>query len=162
LPEARREEAVGEKMRTRLASSKGVALVEFALIVFLLFIIVMGIIEFGLILYDKAVITNASREGARHGVHYRINSSDGSYNPYTNSEIETVVNNYVANRLVNFSSQGVSVTVSPDEGSRTASYRGQPLTVQVTYAYDFLVLPGLAPLLGETVDISAETIMRME
>jgi Flp pilus assembly protein TadG len=145
-----------------MGPSKGAALVEFALIVFLLFILVLGIIEFGLILYDKAVITNASREGARHAVNYRVSSTDGSYDPYSNSEIETIVTNYVANRLVNFSSQSVSVNVTPDEGTRTESYRGQPLTVRITYTYDFLVLSGLAPVLGETVDLSAQTIMRME
>jgi Flp pilus assembly protein TadG len=32
--------------------------------------LLFGIIEFGIILYDKAMITNASREGARAGIVY--------------------------------------------------------------------------------------------
>lgn len=41
---------------------------EFALIFPLLLFIVFGVIEFGTALYDKSVVTNASREAARAGV----------------------------------------------------------------------------------------------
>ena len=41
---------------------------EFAIIAPLLFIILFGIIEFGILIYNKAMITNASREGARAGI----------------------------------------------------------------------------------------------
>ena len=47
---------------------RGAAAVEFAIIAPLLFTIIFGIIEFSLLFYDKAVITNASREGARFGI----------------------------------------------------------------------------------------------
>ena len=45
---------------------RGAAAVEFAIVLPLLLVFVFGIIEFGFLLYDKAVITNASREGARY------------------------------------------------------------------------------------------------
>ncbi|HKK00735.1 MAG TPA: TadE/TadG family type IV pilus assembly protein, partial [Desulfuromonadales bacterium] len=47
---------------------RGASAVEFALVLPLLLVILFGIIEFGFILYDKAMITNASREGARAGI----------------------------------------------------------------------------------------------
>ena len=49
------------------AHQKGSVVVEFALIFPLLLFIVFSIIECSLALYDKAVITNASREAARAG-----------------------------------------------------------------------------------------------
>ena len=46
----------------------GVAAVEFALILPLLLALLFGMAEVSLLLYDQAVITNASREGARAGI----------------------------------------------------------------------------------------------
>ena len=47
---------------------KGAEIVEFALVLPLLLLILFGIMEFGIVFFDKAIITNASREGARAGV----------------------------------------------------------------------------------------------
>ena len=53
-------------MRLTLKNNKsGLAAVELALIAPLLFLILFGIINYGIFLFDKAVITNAAREGAR-------------------------------------------------------------------------------------------------
>src|ERR1700758_4127008 len=46
----------------------GVAAVEFAIVLPVLLLIIFAIVELGIALYDKAVITNASREGARAGI----------------------------------------------------------------------------------------------
>ena len=58
------------KMKTKMLikNQKGAALVEFAIVVPLLILLATGIGEFGLVLYNKQVITNASREGARAGI----------------------------------------------------------------------------------------------
>jgi Flp pilus assembly protein TadG len=55
-------------MKTTIKNQQGVAAVEFALILFPLVLLVFGTIEFSTLLYDKAMITNASREGARAGI----------------------------------------------------------------------------------------------
>ena len=60
-------------MRSKFSSQKGASAVEFALVLPLLMLILFGIIEFGLLMYNKAMITNASREGARRGIVYRVN-----------------------------------------------------------------------------------------
>ena len=58
----------GESMKTRLLKgNNGASAVEFAVVLPLL-VLPFGIIEFSLALYDKAMITNASREGARAGI----------------------------------------------------------------------------------------------
>ena len=44
----------------RECRQRGAALVEFTLVVPLLLMILFGIIEFSVLLYDKAVVTNAS------------------------------------------------------------------------------------------------------
>jgi len=69
--------------------------VEFAIILPLLALLVFGIVELTFALYDKAMITNASREGARVGIVYRIPA-------VTDSEISSVVNNYLGSHLITF------------------------------------------------------------
>ena len=52
-------------MHKKLRSESGASAVEFALLLPVLMMILFGIIEFGLALYRQAILTNASREGAR-------------------------------------------------------------------------------------------------
>ena len=52
---------------TMWKNNKGASAVEFALVLPILIVLLFGIVEFGLLMYNKAVITNASREGARDG-----------------------------------------------------------------------------------------------
>ena len=74
-------------------TQNGASTVEFAMILPFLLVILFGIMEFGIILYDKAVITNASREAARSGIAYR--------NPkLTNAEIKGVAVNYAGSYLI--------------------------------------------------------------
>ena len=49
----------------------GAEIVEFAVILPFLLLVMFGIMEFGLVFYDKALITNASREAARSGIAYK-------------------------------------------------------------------------------------------
>jgi Flp pilus assembly protein TadG len=123
---------------------KGVAAVEFALILPLLLLVLFMIIEFSIALYDKAVITNASREGARSGI---VNASAGS-RP-TAGAIAAVVNSYCGSNLISF---GPSACVNP----------GDLLTVNVTYTYDFLVLPNFMGSLPTGLTLTGNTVMRCE
>ena len=81
-------------MRSKSSSQKGASAVEFALILPLLMLILFGIIEFSLLMYNKAMITNASREGARRGIVYRVDPSnlqlfatDGWSNPNRSDQL---------------------------------------------------------------------------
>jgi Flp pilus assembly protein TadG len=135
----------------KLICQKGVAAVEFAIILPLLIVLVFGIIEFSLLLYDKQVITNASREGARSGIVYRYPDR------VTNAEITEVVNAYCSNYLITFGSPNLLTTVT-----RTGFGAGDELTVDVTYDYDFLVLPAFIASLTGGKTLNAVTVMRME
>ena len=135
-----------------MKKQQGAAAVEFAIILPILTVLVFGIIEFGLALYDKAVITNASREGARAGIVFKdpIVSDD---------EITAVINNYCQNNLVTFGTVKDATTTINREG---ASASGDNLTVTVVYTYDYLLLPGFISSLTGGLNMNATTVMRME
>ncbi|MDH3346639.1 MAG: pilus assembly protein [Desulfobulbaceae bacterium] len=139
-----------------IISQEGVSAVEFALVLPLLMFIIFGIIEFSILLFDYAVIINASREGARAGI-VHVHESYVS-----DEEIETVVLQYTAGRLINLGSPGEEPAI-PLPLSRVNG----DLTVTVNYTYDFLIFPDLSALLGSNafdgdIDITGQTIMRME
>ena len=134
-----------------IRNREGQALVEFTLVFLFLIMLLMGIIEFSLILYDKAVITNASREGARAGTVFRPT-------PITNAEIEAVVNNYLSTHLISFSASTPEIIVNP---SITPPAFGGTLTVTVNYNYGFLLLPNFMSS-GNQLPLSAQTIMNYE
>jgi Flp pilus assembly protein TadG len=138
-------------MKAEIHSQKGVAAVEFALVLPLLVLLAFGIIEFSLALYDKAVITNASREGARAGIVFRDPA-------FTDGEIIDIVNQYCQNRLITFGSALQPTTSVVREGAST----GDDLTVQVHYQYTFLVIPGFITNMTGGIPMTAQTVMRME
>jgi len=142
-----------------LKKNRGASAVEFAIILPLLALLVFGIVELTFALYDKAMITNASREGARVGIVYRIPA-------VTDAEISGVVNNYLGSHLITFGNKrppssdpvtGATVIVM-----RTGGSPGGEVRVRVGYTYSFLVLPQFASGLGGGINMTAETVMRME
>ena len=75
----------------------------------------MGIIEFSVLLYDKAMITNASREGARAGCLF-----DSPAN------VSDVVNHYLQNNLISLGAGGSNATITHEviPAVRTKIYEG--------------------------------------
>jgi Flp pilus assembly protein TadG len=66
----------------KINNQNGAAMVEFAIVLPLLLILVFGIIEFSVMFYDKAMLTNATREGTRAAILYAerpdpANTADG-------------------------------------------------------------------------------------
>jgi len=144
-----------KKIIKRLRCQKGVAAVEFAIILPVLMIIIFGIIEFGLLLYDKQVITNASREGARAGIVVGASRVD-------DAGILAVMDRYLVNHLITFgSTPSLDITIDPPL-PRTDMDFGDDLTVTVTYDYDFLVLPNFVTSITGVQTLVAKTVMKME
>jgi Flp pilus assembly protein TadG len=139
-------------------NEKGAAIVEFAIILPLLLLLVFGIIEFSLLMYNKAMITNASREGARRGIVYRVDPATFNYSPLTDTQIRTEVTNYLSNYLITFSPTATTHTTNI---TRAVEVSGNTLNVQVSYPYNFLVVPSIAALPG-SITLSSATKMRME
>lgn len=147
-------------------NQKGVAALEFAIVLPVIITLVYGIIEFGIVMYNKAVITNASREGARAGIVHDEDALSGQ-EPYTDANITAVVEKYVKwdgsdSTLINLGAPETkpTVSVSPAQGARTA--RATPLAVTVTYPYNFMLMPGFIPGIPNVLNLSATTTMRRE
>lgn len=133
------------------AGNQGGAMIEFALVLPVFLILVFGIIEFSIALYDKAVMTNASREAARAGVIFRTPA-------LTNEQIISVAMNACANNLVSFADASPQVTISKPSGSTI----GNPLTVTISYEYTGLLLGQIISPINGTANITASTTMLIE
>ena len=135
----------------KLLSEKGIVAIEFALVLPVLIMLVFGIVEFSLLLYDKQVITNASREGARRGI---ISQSPR----VSDGEIISVINTYCSTYLISFGA------VSPPTISivRAGTSFGNNLTVTVAYTYNFLLLPNFVAGIAGGKNLNATTVMKME
>ena len=142
---------------------RGQALVEFAFTIMLLVALVISIMDFSILLYDKAILTAASREGARAGVVFRTDPNTGAYNPVTQAEIQTIVNNYLQSKLFTFGgSSTATTTATPGSGlPPSQGGTGQQLDVLVTFQYTFLALPRFQGW-NNTINLSALTTMRYE
>lgn len=133
-------------------NQKGVAAVEFALLLPLLLLILFGTIEFSLALYDKAIITNASREAARAGVVLS--------NPKpTVTQIQAVATNYLQNYLITLSGTATPTVTVP---SGAGGSFGTPLTVVVSYSFTGLGLGTLMSSITGPLAISSSTTMNNE
>jgi len=124
---------------------KGASAVEFVIVLLLLLPLVFGIADVGIALYNKQVITNASREGARAGI------------ARSTTPIGTVVGNYCAGRLILNGSSPPTVTVNPPGGGGVFQ---SDLTVTVTLNHNFMFagILGLSP----TITMTGQTLMKME
>jgi len=133
-------------------SQRGAALVEFALILPCLLLLLFGIIEFSIALYDKAVITNASREAARAGIVYAVPQ-------LTVAQIESVATSYCISNLITFgSAASPSVSVTQSSGTST----GNPLTVTVSYTFGGMVLGKSFNPVPNALQLTASTTMNYE
>jgi Flp pilus assembly protein TadG len=130
-------------------AQRGTATVELALILPVFLFLVLGLIELSVAIYDLAVLTHASREGARAGIVLR--------NPkLTPAEIQQVVLNYTTGGLMTFGS-AVSPVVTVTQSSPAAF--PNPLQVKVEYTYTGLGLGSLLSALNQPVVLSATASM---
>lgn len=138
-------------MKWKSRGERGASAVEFAIILPILLVLIFGIIEFGFAIYDKTMITNACRDGARAGILFRVP-------PVTDEEIAQVVNQYLNNHLITFGSMNNPIVTVTRTGYRS----GDELKVTVAYTFTSLVLSELIETLGKEFNMVAETTMRME
>ncbi|MDO3378430.1 TadE/TadG family type IV pilus assembly protein [Geoalkalibacter halelectricus] len=145
-----------------LRDDRGAAAVEFAVVLPLLLMLVFGIIEFGLLIYNKAMITNASREAARAGIVYASDPTTGELARLDKAALEDIVKAYCEAYLITFSSspQGPLIEVSPNAPETLP--RGENLTVTVRYHYDYILLPAFVKTLVGGSTLVADTTMRAE
>jgi len=149
-------------------NQKGATAVECAIILSLLLTLIFGITEFGLFIFNRQVITNAAREGARAGIVARPTR-------LSNGEIAAVVVDYAAQHLITFGDDVLTVDdvdIDPIDSDlsdgldtdhrcvvfeyeyNSIDYRCD-LEVTVDYEYEFLFLP-------YKINLQAISVMRME
>ena len=124
-------------------NEKGQSMVEFALVIPVLLLIVIGIIEFGFMFSSYLTLTNASREAVRY-------ISLGGDDVGAILRANNVAVNTDPNRMV--------VTISPTSSNRD---RGDSVTVEINYDYDFLT-PFMDVLLGNNFNLKVKATMRVE
>jgi Flp pilus assembly protein TadG len=144
-------------------SERGTAVVEFALVAPLLFLIVFGIIEFGRVLNAYNQITQLAGQGARAAEVNRnpdgtaigattgtVDNTDCGSKTYS---IQCQLSNYYAK---NDSLTGVTSCILG--GTNFPSTVGQPVTMKVSYQYNFVTgLFGFAHItLSSTQTVRAE------
>lgn len=135
---------------------QGAAVVEFAIILPVFMLILLAVVDLGTALYDYAILTNASREGARWGI---IASNNPNGNAWNCSSSATdpidpcgVANQKLNDLLISYSGENLPVT--------TASGGGVPGdTVTVTSNY---VFNGIGLLALKNLTLSATTRMNYE
>ena len=163
----------------KINNQNGAAMVEFAIVLPLLLILIFGIIEFSVMFYDKAMLTNATREGARAAILFADDRPDPAktddgydYDSDVASKtqaIKDVVIQYCQTNLITFGdasdpsilSDEIDVQPGPCESS------ADNVTVSVSYEYTFLVFPKLITAFfsgssSDSLTISARTVMRCE
>jgi len=96
---------------------RGTAAVEFALIAPIFFTVILAIIEFGRMMMVQQILVNAAREGARASV---LPSE-------TDSQVSTVVTNYMSAAGVS----GYTQSLSPTEASGPTSGTNMTMTISV-------------------------------
>ena len=164
---------------THPGQQRGMAVVELALVLPIFLLVVFMIAEFGIIFYNKAVITNASREGARLGIVLRATKP-------SDNEIQSKAVDYMSNYLFSFGADnstrppaGCSGTTCRCPTNTTASPNpcvnvtggqgtfGNPLTVTVRYTYrplgiNPLIDPNTLPIIGSPLTLTTTTVMNHE
>ena len=129
----------GNKQRLQ----RGAQAVEFALVFPFLAIILLLVIDFGILAFNKAVITNASREAARAGTVL-------SATPWSTTSVSASACNYAKTLLISTASGTRTTTctgtadpviVVSNPGGEVPPPFNTPITVTITYNYQGLLTP---------------------
>ena len=165
-----RNNVPGRALRSPKRGERGATAMEFALVLPLFIALVFGIIEFGHAWYIFHAATNASREGARLGVRYRINAAGLRVAPrgFDDPSIDTFVRNYLkrffdadsVDNQVQVTLGGTAAGYNPTFPATGADPVGMDLTVTVSAPKSWFIL---GPLIGlNDLTLQAETKMNIE
>ncbi len=130
---------------------RGLVMVELALILPVILLLVWGMAETGVALYNKTILTYATRDAARIGVLARI--------PHmSEAEIEAQARSYLKDSLLFYSPQGTTIEVDKPEPVREADR----LRVTIRHEYAGLGLGRLMTGSSGLMVVSSSAVMRYE
>ena len=147
-------------MKKWKANERGASAVEFAIVLPLLVLILWGILEFSILLYDKAMITNLSREAARAAIVF-------GNREYNVGQLQAWVDGdpYVSGIKAKYTEQLLSFKpgggVLPPQITvlSAGTVAGSTVVIDVTYDYNWLYFPSW---FGAVKPLTARTAMRKE
>jgi Flp pilus assembly protein TadG len=141
-----------------LRQQQGGVTLELALIVPVLMMLVFGIVDFGHAWYMKQEITTASREGARYATRYQSDTLGKHVTPPSLLPVSTWVTSNYSTLLPS----DANLTVTPSGPGLTSGLPGDDLTVTVTARKNWFVVGALIPGLGNYLDLTGRTTMKVE
>lgn len=126
-----------------LHSSKGQAVVEFALVLPIFLMLIFGVIEMSRVGYSYVTLNNAVRSGAR------IASLGG---------VDSDIRSTIASSAPLFNSNLISIQITPNDSSR---HSGSSVTISASYPVT-LSTPILSQFLPNPVVVRTSLAMRIE
>jgi Flp pilus assembly protein TadG len=154
-------------------TQQGAQAIEFALVLPFLMLIIFAVLDFGILVYDKSILTNATREAARKA----ITLSGATWDP---AAIRQVACNYARSSLITVSSQprnatctGAAdpvITVTLPAGVTTPVFN-TPVTVSMTYSVSGFSMgtwwslgtnTGTLRTVGSGISLTSSTVMNHE
>ncbi len=127
----------------RLSDRKGQAAVELALILPVLVLLLLGMLQVGIVLEDYLQLQQAVEQGARAA---SLGAADAAIQQTVDGAAPSLI------------PSALTVTVTPVASDRQS---GTDVTVQGSYSIS-ISIPLLSPLLGGGLEISSQSVMRME
>lgn len=146
------------KSLSHRVNQKGAAAVEFAIVLPLLVLLVFGSIEFGLLLYNKQVITNAGREGARRAITGQ-NDAKQIVLDYCNRRPSDPADQ--KHKLIDLTRADGRYELKADDVTISGPDAQNDLTVTIKYDHNFAFVQ-LLGLVDTKINLSSSTVMRME
>jgi Flp pilus assembly protein TadG len=117
---------------------KGAQAVEFALVLPFLVLVIFAVLDFGILVYNKAIITNASREAARRGTMFTAAT-------WNAANVAQIACNYARNTVI---------TVAPASAGRTNA------TCTGTADPTITVTPIAAPAFNDPITVTINYTVR--
>lgn len=144
------------KLFTQTNNQKGAAAIEFAIMLPLLMLLIFGSIEFGLLCYNKQVIINAGREGARRAISGETDAVQVVLDYCNRRPTDPPEEKH---KLIDLTSADGRYQLQASDVHVSAPDGQDDITVTVSYNYNFL----FAQLIGfNQTTLVSRTIMRME
>jgi hypothetical protein len=146
-----------------LRQTKGSALLEFAVVSGVLLLLVTAILDFGHAWFLRQTIINASREGARYAVVFRVDINGDRLPP---SSFSPSVKDFTEGLLSQMLPSDSVYNASASGTGYTTGIAGQEVTVTAHVTKNWFAVATLMQLFGEGLTnpmvITATTTMRCE
>ena len=156
---------VAKKAPLKSRRERGSVVIEMAFALPVLLMMVAGTIDIGLLFWEKEVLTNASREGARAGARAQIN---GRPEQTTVEAVRAIVQNYINNYNLR-DAAGAPITLVKNTNFFYQWDTASPANLWVelrNIPVRMMMLPNIEPLVAGTISnivfLNAKTTMTAE